>query len=255
MSTYLVLPANASHDIFPDNKNHNYKIHLPERLRLEGGQWEIALRSITFNNNWYNVKNGYIDVRVEGYVDKRVVIKDGRYESVKQLWEDAHAAFESMFVEKIVQLFYDEDRNIMHLMFFRDGVKVRFSPDLAQIFGFDASVEYDRPSELHNYIEGNSIPDIEAGYETLYVYCSLCANRFVGDSLVPCLYNVPVSPHSTKSTVVHQTILPPMYVPAVNTDTDEIEIDIRRGDGQPVLFRGGCVIVTVHLRKKKTKDL
>ena len=255
MSTFLILPANASHDMFPDNKNHNYKKHLPERLKLEGGQWELALRSITFNNNWYNVRNAFIDVTVTDAVGRdsvrRVNVKDGRYESIKKLWEDTHTAFETMFVEKIVQLFYDKDRNNMHLMFFRDGVRVKFSPDLAQIIGFDSETEYERPSEVHNYVRAKSVPDIEAGYETLYVYCSLCANRFVGDALVPCLYNVPVTPHDSKSTVVHQSIQPPMYVPAVNTDTDEIEIDIRRGDGQPVLFRGGCVVVTVHLTKKK----
>ena len=38
-------------------------------------------------------------------------------------------------------------------------------------------------------------------------------------------------------------------MPVANVDTDTVEIDIRRGDGERVLFRGGCVIVTVHLRK------
>ena len=79
MSMYLILPTNASHDRYPDNKNHNYKIHLPRRLRLDGDAWEIALRSISFNNNWFNVTNAY--VRVENALTNQattVRFEDGR---------------------------------------------------------------------------------------------------------------------------------------------------------------------------------
>lgn len=253
MSLYLILPANASYERYPNNKNHNYKIHLPERLRLEGGLWEIALRSISFNNNWYNVKDSFIDVKVISTgVTSSVRVRDGKYESVTKVLEEVHKALASMNLEKNIQLYYDRDREKMFLMFLNEGFEVTFSPDLAHIFGFESGVAYARPSAEENYIEAASIPDIDAGYGHMYVYCSLCSNRFVGDSLVPCLYNVPINPHSATSAIVHQTIQPPMYVPAVNTDTDEVEIDIRRGDGESVLFRGGCVIVTVHLRKKKS---
>ena len=65
---YLIMPANASHNRFPNNKNHNYKIPLPQRLRLNGGLREITLRSISFNNNWYcanAAKDSFIDIRTE----------------------------------------------------------------------------------------------------------------------------------------------------------------------------------------------
>ena len=255
MSLHLILPANASHDRYPDNKNNNYKIHLPQRLKLEGGTWEIALRSISFNNNWFNVKNGYIEATTRRTgIKTRIDVKDGKYKSVAVLLRAIHATSENLNLEKKIQLFHDTETDKMFLMFFTDDIKVKFSPDLAAIFGFDATKEYTRPSVEENYVEASAIPDIHAGYDNMYVYCSLCANTFVGDALVPCLYNVPVYPHNKSSAIVHQTIQPPMYVPAIGTDTDEVEIDIRRGDGQPVLFRGGCVIVTVHLRKRKVRS-
>ena len=34
----------------------------------------------------------------------------------------------------------------------------------------------------------------------------------------------------------------PQLVPVSSTDTDEVERDIRRGDGQPFLFRSGTAI-------------
>ena len=251
---YLILPANASHDRYPDNKNHNYKIHLPRRLRLDGDAWEIALSSISFNRNWYNVKDAY--VRVEDTQTNQTTmlrIKDGTYKSVGQLIKEINDKLkENGLNEKVVahrradKLYVIFVNNTNYLIF------VRFSSDLAHIFGFSPDKDYVRCSRYVNYIESKALPDVQAGYHSIYVYCSLCANRFVGDSLVPCLYNVPVRPNSDPSTtIVHHVAQPPMYVPAVNTDTDEIEIDIRRGDGEPILFRGGCVIVTVHLRKKK----
>ena len=92
--------------------------------------------------------------------------------------------------------------------------------------------------------------NLDVAYDNLYVYCNLCENRVVGDSSVPCLHNIPVRTPDGTSNLVHERVRNPAYVPVTGSDTDTIEIDIRRGDGESVVFRGGCVIVTVHLRKK-----
>lgn len=39
----------------------------------------------------------------------------------------------------------------------------------------------------------------------------------------------------------------PHYVPVSNTDTNVVEIYIRRDDGQAILFKGGKFCVTVHI--------
>ena len=61
----------------------------------------------------------------------------------------------------------------------------------------------------------------------MYIYCSLCNDRAVGDTLVTLLYDlaIPDTESSTK-VQVDKTIAYPQYVPVVNTDTDIVEINI-----------------------------
>ena len=252
MSEILILPANASFDRYPENRNHNYKIHLAKRLTLGSGRWEIALRMITYHNNWFNVKDAYLTVtRQSGLVSQRVSVRDGKYETLATVLTEVHQALTSLHLEKSVQLQYDQERQQMFIRFIEPNCGVKFSSDLAHICGFSPDITYTQTSESDNSRKATTTPDVDAGYSNMYVYCNLCENRVVGDSLVPCLYNVPVKPSKRNNAIVHETIQSPMYVPTKAVDTDEIEIDIRRSDGEPVLFRGGCVIVTVDLRRRQ----
>ena len=47
-SLYLTLPSNGGGAQFDDtNRNNDYKIKLPYRLRLPGNGWQVALSSVT----------------------------------------------------------------------------------------------------------------------------------------------------------------------------------------------------------------
>ena len=90
--------------------------------------------------------------------------------------------------------------------------------------------------------------NLEGGYDNLYIYSNLCANRVVGDSLVPCLHVLASRSPDEGTFTVHEEVKNLVYVPVSNLDTDTVEIDIRRGDGKSVAFRSGCVVITVHMR-------
>ena len=48
MSIYVTLPSNGGGKEFgPTNHNSEYKIRLPERLKLLDEEWEVALASIS----------------------------------------------------------------------------------------------------------------------------------------------------------------------------------------------------------------
>ena len=48
MSIYVTLPSNGGGKEFgPSNHNSEYKIRLPERLKLLDEEWEVALASIS----------------------------------------------------------------------------------------------------------------------------------------------------------------------------------------------------------------
>ena len=44
---YLTLPSNSSLQEFPQNANNNFKVRLPKVIRLDEGDWKVALASIS----------------------------------------------------------------------------------------------------------------------------------------------------------------------------------------------------------------
>lgn len=58
---YLALPSNSSLQEFSNNANNSFKVRLLRPLRLEGGNWKVALASISMPNpkntlpNWYTL--------------------------------------------------------------------------------------------------------------------------------------------------------------------------------------------------------
>ena len=51
MSIYVTLPSNGGGKEFgPSNQNSEYKIRLPERLKLLDEEWEMALASVSLTH-------------------------------------------------------------------------------------------------------------------------------------------------------------------------------------------------------------
>ena len=44
---YLTLPSHSSLAEFPNNVNNNFKVRLPKLIRLDEGDWKVALASIS----------------------------------------------------------------------------------------------------------------------------------------------------------------------------------------------------------------
>ena len=254
-SEYLVLPANSSPKTYPDNRNNAYKVKIPKRLQLQSNKWVIALRSMHYSENWKNVKRGIITVthkqrngRVAAY---DCPVRCGRYLEPWVLLVEMRVAINSNAAtrEKII-FHHDETMEGLMIGFNDEDWSVKFSEELANIWGMNAKQWYSSTSASDKTYRCNSAPDPFAGYAFMYVYCSLVEPRVVGHSLVPLLMEVPVQTPDKKVKRINVIPSQPQYVPVVNTDTDEVEIDIRRGDGQPFLFDNGVVSVTVELRKR-----
>ena len=247
-SFHLVLPSGASHEVFPDNTNGRFKIKLPERLSCKRGEWEVAMRSITYHNNWFNAVDAYVDVgKVDGTTE-RVPFPDGRYTSILYVLSALYDALASRRLYRYVGVNYSAQRGSIYMRMQYEGYTVTFSADLADMLGFIPGKKYEPLSDNGNiYPENES--NMQTAYEQLYVYSNLCAERLVGDTSVPLLHNVPVRWSLTQTRLVEETIERPVYVPVESLDTDVVEIDIRRRDGKPVVFRGGRVVVAVHLRR------
>ena len=129
-----------------------------------------------------------------------------------------------------------------------DDVRVSLSDDLADALGFQRGRKYWYYNENEPFILSDNTADVEQGFTSLYVYCSLCENRLVGDASVRLLRVIPVRSEGERN--VYEEVRTPHYVPVTNTSSDVVEINISRDDGKPVPFKGGKVIVTLHLRKR-----
>jgi len=54
---YITIPSNTHED----NTASNFRIVLPQRIRLEG-EWEVGLAEIIYPNSWYHLTDdAYID--------------------------------------------------------------------------------------------------------------------------------------------------------------------------------------------------
>ena len=206
---------------------------------------------MTYHNNWHNVCDSTVTFRnAETRRELVVNVPDGKYTKLGALCRELYALVSRSSVMKHVRVGYDGSKDKPYLNFIDATHTVKFSVDLADVLGFVPDKEYSGNGER---VYPEYVKNLDGAYDNLYVYCSLCANRVVGDALAPCLMNVPVRSATANTNLIHERVSNPMYVPVVATDTDTVEIDIRRGDGQPVLFRGGNVIVTVHVREKRRR--
>jgi hypothetical protein len=252
MSQYLVLPANASPDLYPENKNNNYRIKLPKRVSLQSGSWSIGLRSISYTNNWFNIRNGVITIRKkkadESFEMWNVNVLAGRYLDPWHLLSEIRVTINANAdTREKVLIHHDETSNTLYVGFDDETWAVKFSDDIAIIYGLLATKWYTPEAGKGNTVSVRCVPDVFAGNSLMYVYCSLVAPRTVGHSQVPLLMEIPVKTPRREVENVFYEPRSPQLVPVSSADTDEVEIDIRRGDGQPFLFRSGTVSVTVEL--------
>lgn len=242
----VTLPSNGVQ--FPDNTNSTYSVRLDHQLKLESGKWEVGLMDIHFPNSWQNVDTGLIwnDITDANSGQTRRVayrVRPGRYTKHADLIGEISRALSVSSHHAKLSVYFDSIRNKGFVNVNDRSMSVSFSRDLAEILGFTPSKTYGfgfHSSEQH--------PDINRGFSTLYVYCSLAAPRLVGDVQASLLRTVPIGKQDPYA-AVYAEFQNVQYTPTGNIDTDIVQVLIRRDDGQPVAFGEGKVVLTVHFRK------
>ena len=259
-SEILVLPSNSSASHYSSNSNHSYITKLPKRLRLQGKQWSIGLRAYSFPFNWQNVTPANNEITLYTYgendavtEEKQLTLKTGRYRSPTQIVNEINRLCRREGVQEKVRLNYDNDARLISVWWgsgFDNGIK--FVGDVAAMVGCKSGKIFRKKKSVTecDTCAFDFSPDMNAGYHKMYIYCSLCNDRVVGDTLAPLLCDIGIPETETSTRLqIDETISFPQYIPVINTDTDTVEINIRGGDGSPIPFRGGLVSLTVELRE------
>lgn len=261
-SQLLVLPANSSAKVFPDNTNHTFKTKLSKRLCLEGEKWSIGLKSYTFPFNWHNITDKrnrikltlYNGEAVKGQGEEKILrVTPARYRSPKQLCKEINKQIRQEGAKDRIRLDFDEDARIISI-YWSDGddSSIEFDTDVAALLGCKPNFTYakKRPVTECEFYNFDRSPDMNAGFHNLYIYCSLCDVRPIGDTEAPLLLDIPVpNIENYNAAQVFKRLSDLEFVKVQNTNTDVVEVNIRGGDGEPIAFKGGLVSITVELRK------
>ena len=129
----VILPSNASMNLYPENKTSSFKVNLPQTLELDSSKWEVELSEIQFEHSWYNIREGrnFIvkdiiaatinELEKSGKTDKKkirvmldkkeddvnlayqniITIPSGHYDSIKNILKAIHRNDMTKFVRKV----------------------------------------------------------------------------------------------------------------------------------------------------------
>lgn len=242
----LVLPSNASMDIWPDNKLSHFKVRLPQRFVLSP-DWKVGLTDISFTKSWFNLGPGN-EIRIKSGNDSVIgKVNPGNYESPEQLVEELTRLVVGKWKKPQKPKFLI-DPNSKKLKIEYDGDKsekfeIEFSHELSNILGcssFNLASEFN-PSKPIN---------LNQAYTNLFVYCDLVDPIIIGDTTGPLLRVVNARPLEHFGTHITETFDKPYYLPLAHTSFQEIEVYIRTDIGLPPHFNFGRVVVTLHFRKE-----
>lgn len=240
-SFYITLPSNASMDYYSNNTASCYQIRLPRTLYLKG-KYEVALAEIQYPHTWstFNEKEAY-DFKFandEG-LERKVSIVEGYYKSMDDLIDELNFAMGNEFAD--VSFIYDSISGRVKL-YLKPGYVVSFNRALSEVMGFEYERSYDRS------ITGPYVADVKRGFNSLFVYCSICESQIVGDAYVPLLRTVYVS--GEQGEIVNTIFDSPHYVPVNTSKFDTVEINIKNDMNEFVSFTTGKVLCKLHFRQK-----
>lgn len=246
---YVVLPSNSSMKTFPNNTLHSFKIKVPFSLPSDEGGWSVGMSEIQYPSAIKNIVGGYMEVRFSNESMPMVIpMYDGMFKTIPSVIDQINTVLRNAQLENKVVLTYDEIRNrvIFEIKDDRDGFGISFSQNVLNILGLKR-----KPHEYYtNGVYTENPTDISQGFSALYVYADIVENRMVGDSMVPLLRVVPVENKSRSSDIQWVRFNHIQYVPVAQRNSDVIEINIRRDNGEIISFEGGKVVITLHFQKQ-----
>jgi hypothetical protein len=117
-----------------------------------------------------------------------------------------------------------------------------FTPQLNYALGFAEE------QDLQNGAVAVHAPDMGGGINHLYVYApNLIENIVVGDETAPLLRVVSIT--GVQGENREENYNPPMMSRIINTEVNEIDVEIRTGDGRLFPFESGACILTLVFKK------
>ena len=244
---FLLLPSNASLNLYSDNTLTSYIVQLPEPIILEG-EYEVGLQSIiwprTFNNITESSKRLYYQTP-SGLADV-VLLSKGYYESMTSLIDHINKQLKEDVAENIHTKFEPQSEKVFVTV--KNGYQLLLSNDLSQILGFGNEMKTISQSQYSPFVS-----DLSGGMQCLYVYSDIVSFQIVGDTKARLLKVLPVE--GKHGDAIYRSFDVPTYYPVGTKEFQDIKIDIRDGSGRKIQFQRGRVVVNLHFRKRQLSYL
>jgi len=261
---YLTLPSNTE----SGSTASNFHVRLPNRIKLEG-DWEVGLAEIIYPFSWYNLRNEHCKITagisnsnmdwsrsIGGYIPSNF------YEDVTHVIDAINKVIKTQ-VRKyqdipgdVITFTFNEGYVILLLRYAYVDV-VTLHPDVSKLLGFSTPTLYLRTVQKYEddlviIRADNRAVHIKTEFQTLYIYCNIIEDQIVGNTLAPLLRIIDVQ--GGFKDIVHRTFDNPHYVPILQKDITNLEINIKTDSNDFVIFEFGKVVVKLHFRKRSDFD-
>lgn len=270
----MVLPSNASPDVYGDNATSHFKIQLPDRVDLTG-RWQVALLEIQYPNSFFNVLEGenwikvVEDTRTEKGKDivlKKIIKtswgeeerKASYYKEVTTLnltpgyYPTADILFDATEDALKKFIFIDEEGKLVFNRLIREDSKgflhVFFAPTLALQLGLSTT----GPIRTKKELAGIRVADTNLGIPSqMYVYLDIVEEQIVGHTRAPLLRSLPTNLDGQFGTTTTYCFDTPVYRDLQTKSFDTLEVNIRTNTGKFMPFHHGTCSLLCHFRQKE----
>ena len=258
---YVTLPSNIESKYF-DNNLGQYRTKLASPLKLDG-DWEVGLSSISFTNSWFNIpeteKINFLYFDGKGrYFDLSATLIKNNYNDITSLLKQLNAGIaelenELKKTDAIISLptfLHVKDFEIIccELKLYKNClVFPEMSDNLCKILGFDKKSIDSKRNETYRIYKSefkkdvNYIPKIEnkekilwgynmyeifAQFHSMYVYCDIINDSFIGDKQAPLLRYVEIPTKAKYGEQVVKIYTDLHYIPLRSKEFDSILLDM-----------------------------
>ena len=165
----VILPSNASMNLYPENKTSSFKVNLPQTLELDSSKWEVELSEIQFEHSWYNIREGRNFIvkdiiaptinelkksekteKIRVMLDKKeddvnlayrniITIPSGHYNSIKNILKAIHENDVTKFVRKVEYNFDELSKRTVITLPIKCRLDIKDS-DIAKCLGFEKTL-------------------------------------------------------------------------------------------------------------------
>ena len=234
----ILVPSNKTVKT-PHNKTNDFRVKLADSLRLKGGNWKVALHSITFPVS-------YVTLGHSGLKAARSVI----FDTLEVLtYPSTH--FDS--TEDMISFLNSHSNGLIHFTIHDKKVRMKNSrkilylgQELQYMLGFpqmDPMIELASDNHCPDFL-----PDPSLGVNHLYVYCDIVEPGIIGESKAKLLAVVPLRKKDQLGSIIYYEFRKPTFVPIKESEISSIHVNIRIGSGNPFPFHFGTVLLRLDFK-------